>query len=141
MYQRDYLLRMIEQLGTFLIALRNRILGRKADSAAVDQELADVAGRAGMNLELLRRFSEETLVMFASPTGEIEPARCWLMAEILYLDGLQANLEGRTEDARSALSKARLLYTLVEPAGGMLVGLPEAAQRIDEIDSLLADAG
>ena len=71
-HQRDYILRLIEQLGGALVALR-------------------------------RGFSEDTLHMFVSPTGEVEPARCWLMAELLYLDGLQAKLEERGDDARSGL--------------------------------------
>jgi hypothetical protein len=33
--------------------------------------------------------------------------------------------------------KARLLFGLVEPGGGMLVGFPEAAERAREIEALL----
>ena len=61
-----------------------------------------------------------------------------MMAELLYLDGLQAEVEGRAADARTCLEKARLLYTLIEPGGGLLVGLPEAGERIEEIDERLA---
>ena len=139
MHQRDYILRIIEQLGSVLAELRNRILGRAVDSRKVDEELAGASGRAGLDLELLRRFSVDTLHMFAAPTGEIEPARCWLMAEVLYLDGLHAHLEDRVTDAEASLRKAHMLYALIEPGGGMLVGFPEAAERLREIDSLLAE--
>jgi hypothetical protein len=61
------------------------------------------------------------------------------MAELLHLDGLQALAEERREDGRTSLEKARLLFSLVEPGGGMLVGLPEAAERVREIDDLLED--
>lgn len=94
--------------------------------------------RAGFDLELLRGFSADTLHMLVAPTGEVEPARCWMMAEILYLDGLQAALEERVSAAGASLAKARLLYTLIEPGGGMLMGLPEAGERIEEIDARLA---
>jgi len=141
MPQRDYILRHIEQLGAALLALRNRILGRKVDARAARQELSGLAGQAGFDLELLRGFSGETLLMLVSPTGEVEPARCWLTAELLYLDGLQARAEGRTDDARGSLEKARLLYGLVEPGGGMLVGLPEAGERAREIEGMLATDG
>ena len=137
MHQRDYILRIIEQLGSVRAELRRRILGGRADPAAVTKDLAGVAGQAGIDLDLLRGFSVETLHMFVAPTGEIEPARCWLMAEVLYLDGLQANVEGRREDAHRSLSKARVLFTLIEPGGGMLLGLDEAADRIEEIDGIL----
>jgi len=140
MPQRDYILRLIEQMGAALVALRNKILGRKVDPEQVYQELTDLAGRTGFDLELLRGFSAETLHMLVAPTGEVEPARCWLMAEIIYLDGLQAEAEGRREDAAASLRKARLLYTLIEPGGGLLVGLPEAGERIADVDARLGSA-
>jgi len=135
--QRDYILRVIEQLGAALAALRRRILGRREESGALHDELTRLAGQAGFDLELLRALSGDTLHMLVSPTGEVEPARCWLMAEFLYLDGLQALAEERTEDAGASLGKARLLFSLVEPGGGMLVGFPEAAERAREIEALL----
>ena len=136
MHQRDYILRLIEQMGAALVALRNRILGRQVDAGGIDEELSGLAGRAGLDLDLLRGFSVDTLHMLASPAGDVEPGRCWLMAELLYLDGLQAHLEERVEEAAESLGKARTLFTLIEPAGGLLVGLPEAAERIAEIDRL-----
>jgi hypothetical protein len=61
-----------------------------------------------------------------------------MMAEILYLDGPEADVDGRRDDARASFDTARILYTLLEPAGGTLVGLVEAAARIEEIDRRLA---
>jgi hypothetical protein len=138
MHQRDYILRLIEQMGAALIALRNRILGRREDPLAIWEELSAAAGQTGFDLALLRGFSAETLRMLVSPTGEVEPGRCWLMAELLYLDGLQAEVEGRTEDAATGLEKAHTLFHLIAPAGGMLVGLPEAGERMAEIEERLA---
>ena len=137
MHQRDFILRMIEQLGSAFVAIRNRILGRKVDASTVNRELSGLAGEAGFDLELLRGFSIETLHMFVSPTGEVEPARCWLMAELLYLDGLQAHIEARNSDALNSLQKARVLFSLIQPGGGMLIGFVEAGDRTEEIDELL----
>ena len=137
MPQRDYILRLIEQLGVALAALRRRILSRQDPSASLQDELSRVSGQAGFDMALLRALSADTLHMLVSPTGEVEPARCWLMAEILYLDGLQAREERREDDAAASLAKARLLFGLVEPGGGMLVGFPEAAERVREIEELL----
>lgn len=137
MPQRDYVLRLIEQLGAALAALRRRILSREQDSLALRDELARISGQAGFDMALLRALSADTLRMLVSPTGEVEPARCWLMAELLYLDGLQAWAEERRDDASESLAKARLLFGLVEPGGGMLVGFPEAAERVHEIEDLL----
>jgi hypothetical protein len=138
--QRDYILRLIEQVGAALAALRRRILGRTGDAAVLYDELARIAGQAGFDLELLRALSGDTLHMLVSPTGEVEPARCWLMAELLYLDGLQAVTEERSVDAAASLGKARLLFGLIEPGGGMLLGFPEAAERIREIDTLVQES-
>ena len=134
MQQRDYILRLIEQMGAALVALRNRILGRAEDPLAIWDELSGLAGQAGFDLELLRGFSMDTLHMLVAPAGDVEPARCWLMAELLYLDGLQAEVEGRTADAVEGLEKARTLFHLIAPAGGLLVGLPEAGERMAEIE-------
>ncbi len=139
MPQRDYVLRLIEQLGSALAALRRRILGREQDPLALRDELARISGQAGFDMALLRALSADTLHMLVSPTGEVEPARCWLMAELLYLDGLQAWAEERRDEAAQSLAKARLLFGLVEPGGGMLVGFPEAAERVREIEDLLQD--
>ncbi len=137
MERRDYILRMIEQMGGALIALRNKILGRAGTPARIEADLTALAGRGGLDMELLRGLSGDTLHMLVSPSGEVEPGRCWLIAELLYLDGLEAALEERVDDARSSLEKARTLYTLVAPAGGMLVGLPEAEDRYRDIDARL----
>lgn len=58
-----------------------------------------------------------------------------MMAEILYLDGLEASLSDQA--AEESLLKARALFDMLRPAGGLLVGWPEAADRIAEIDALL----
>ena len=134
MHQRDFILRIIEQLGAALAQLRRRIL-RREDSVAVREALGKTADQAGFDIELLRGFDLSTLHLLVAPTGEVDLTRCWLIAEILYLDGLEAALSDH--DGRDSLLKARALYDLVRPAGGMLVGMPEATDRITEIDQLI----
>jgi len=136
MQQRDYILRMIEQLGSALARVRKMIIGRGAPRA-IDDALAQASDQAGFDITLLRSFTVGTLHMFVAPVGDVDPTRCWLMAEVLYLDGLQASLEGRDADALDSLIKARSLYDLIRPMGGMLVGMPEASARISEIDELI----
>ena len=136
MHQRDYILRIIEQLGEVLIALRKRILGGTATAEEINDELARVSGQAGFDIMLLRSFTLESLYMFAAPGGDVDPSKCWLMAECLFVDGLQASRE-KAPDARASLIKARALYDLVRPGGAMLVGFPEAAERIAAIDEVI----
>ncbi len=139
MPQRDYILRQIEMLGELLVAIRNQILGRHGDPAEIEARLESASEQAGMSLELARAATPETLRMLIAPTGEIEPGGSWLLAEILYLDGLQARMTGDADHAADSLAKARALYSLLQPMGAFLVGFPEAAERISEIDALLDD--
>jgi hypothetical protein len=79
--------------------------------------------------------------MLIAPTGEIEPGRCWLLAETLYLDGIRARLEGDTQQEMDSLGKARMLFSLLAPMGAFLVGFPEADERIREIDGMVEAHG
>ena len=54
MAQRDYILRLIEQMGQMLIELRNQILGRAASPKDVADGLERVAAQTGIDLALAR---------------------------------------------------------------------------------------
>ena len=137
MTQRDYILRQIEILGAALIAIRKMILGGEADGADVETRLQEVSQQGGMALDLARAASPDTLRMLIAPTGEIEPGSCWLLAETLFLDGLYAKQSGEEERAMDSLAKAKMLFSLLAPMGAFLVGFPEAADRIREIDEMI----
>ncbi len=140
MVQRDYILRIIEELGAVLIALRNAILGGSARATEVEDTLRRAAGAAGMNLDLARAASIDALPAMMAPTGEVDPARCWLLAEVLMTDGMRLLHDGEVEAerARSSLAKAAALFRLVAPLGAYLTGFPEADERIKEIEEVLA---
>ena len=75
MTQRDFLLRQIETLGALLIAIRKLIFGGGDDAEEVETRLQEISGRGGLDLELARAATPETLRMLIAPTGEIEPGR------------------------------------------------------------------
>jgi len=145
MAQRDYILRLIEQMGAVLAELRRAILGRTRDDTESERAAADqtedvlrrAAGEAGMDLSLARAASADALPAMLSPGGEVDPMRCWLLAEVLMTDGVQRWHEGSSEAARSSLAKAAVLFKLTGP-GFHLAGFPEARDRLEEIESLLA---
>lgn len=139
MTQKDYILRQIELLGAALIAIRKMIFGGKADVGEIEGRLQEVSQKGGMALDLARAASPETLRMLIAPTGEIEPGRCWLLAETLYLDGIQALQLGDEPRAQDSLAKAGMLFSLLGPMGAFLVGFPEAEERVGEIKELLDD--
>lgn len=107
MYQRDYILRLIERFGRMLIALRNRILTREAEPAPAQAELHDIAREAGLDLDFARRLDPEMLLQWLAPTGEVDEAKFWLLGELLYLAGLEA--EGRSEADGGAADFSRSL--------------------------------
>lgn len=132
MAQQDYLLRLIEQVGRMLAQLRRMLVGGQVDPGAAETGLREAAGRAGLDLDVLRSVSHDTLVMFVSPAGEPEPGRCWMTAELLLVDGLRAEAEGDVEGARDRWERALRLYGLLDP-GIVARGFPEVATRIDEV--------
>ena len=138
MAQKDYLLRQIEMMGELLIAIRKMILGGGARPGEVVEGLREISGKVGMDLELARASTPETLRLLVAPTREVEPGRCWVLAETFLLDGVYAREMGVGLRARDSLEKARMLFRLLGPMGAFLVGFPEASRRVEEIDVLLS---
>ena len=85
MAQTDWILRMIEQLGAALIALRNMILGGKVGREEVQSRLQKAVEGIGFNLDLAKAASPETVRMLVAPTGAVEPGRCWLVHRLAPL--------------------------------------------------------
>lgn len=139
MDRRDYIMRMIEQVGAMLAALRKRILGGGGSLGEVREDLEEAARLGGLDYDLARAMSLETLLLMVAPGGEVEPGRCWLLAELSYLEGLDAQLAESEEEARRALERAGYLFGLLQPIAGNYVGIPEAAERIDEIERRLSE--
>jgi len=136
LYSRDYILRMIEQMGQVLVAIRNAILRRTIGPEEVEEQLNEVADRVGFDLDLARAADSATIRLLIAPMGEVEPGRCWMVAEVLFLDALHAETEGRTEDARRQYEKALPLYRLLEP-GALHLELPESLERIKSVEDAL----
>lgn len=137
MYQRDYILRLIERFGKALVALRNAILKREADRPLVRSEIADIARQAGLDLDMARRLDPATLLMWLSPPGAApDPPRLWLMAELLYLEGLESagseELAGRADFER-ALAILRQLPQEWRPSDDF----GTVGERVAELHDLL----
>lgn len=137
MYRRDYILRLIERFGRALLALRNRILRREVDMAEVLAEIHDVAQQAGLDLHIARRLDPDSMLMWLAPTGEIDPPRLWLMAELFYLEGLQAKTSATGDAGRADLERARAICSRLPPDWKPSDDFVSAAERVAEIDQLL----
>jgi hypothetical protein len=137
MYHRDYILRLIERFGQALIALRNRILKREQEQAVTLAEIREIAEQAGLDYDVARRLDPSTLLMWLSPGGQVEPPRMWLMAELLYLEGLQARSSdpagGRADFERALAILVRLPADWRPSDDFSSVG-----ERVGELEGLLA---
>ena len=133
MYTRDYVMRLIERFGRALIALRNRILGRELVEASARGELRQIAAQAGLDLDVARGLDPAMLLMWLAPTGEPDPPRFWLMAELLYLEALVARGEGHEDDARADFARARALFARLPPEWRPADELASAGERLREI--------
>ena len=140
MIRSDYIVRQIEMLGIFFAAIRRRILTGSIDGASIRQDLAQAASDSGFDFELLVGLNKEALFMAVAPAGEVDSLRCWMVAEILYLHGLQTAREENPDAAIDSLTKARVFYEMALPQGA-LMGFPEAQDRLSEVDSELEALG
>jgi hypothetical protein len=139
-YHRDYILRLIERFGRMLVALRNRILRRETESAPLQSEIHDIAREAGLDLDLARRLDPETLLLWLSPTGEVDEAKFWLLGELLYLAGLGAQETGGG-DGRADFSRALAVFAQVRADWRPQAGLASAGERCQEIRARLGAGG
>jgi hypothetical protein len=139
MYRRDYILRLIERFGRALLALRNAILRREADPQHVQAQIGEIADQAGLDLAVARRLDPGMLLMWLAPTDDFDMPRLWLMAELLYLHGLEADRipDG---DSRADFERALALFAHLPPDWRPTDDQAMAAERAAELRDIL-DAG
>lgn len=141
MYRRDYILRIIEQFGRALAALLGKITGRQLSPIEVHDQIAVVASQSGLQLDVARALDPVMLLMWLAPRGDddIDPGKFWLMAELLFLEGLQAREEGNDLRARADLERAHLILSRLDAAWRPQADLASAGERLAEIDRLMAE--
>lgn len=137
MYRQDYLLRLIEQVAQALAALRARITGRSAWPADTHKEIAAIAREGGLDLDVARSLDANSLMMWLAPMGDVDPARFWLLGELLLVAGLQLREEGQEARARADFERARAVFGKLAPDWRPHADLTSAGERISEIQALL----
>ena len=136
MYRHDYILKLIERFGAALVSLRDRILRRARDEISVRAEIHEIAREAGLDLAVARSLEPDSLLMWLAPTGQPDPAKLWLMAELLYLEGLDAKSSGGREWQGDLKRAHAILVTLADdwrPGEAFTT----AGERAREISALL----
>jgi len=139
MYRQDYIIRLIEQFGRSLAALLGRITGRQLSPTEVHAQIAAVASQSGLQLEVARTLDPGMLLMWLAPRGDadIDPGKFWLMAELLFLEGMQAREEGNDVRARDDLQRARLILSRLDSSWRPQTDLASVGERLDDVDRVL----
>lgn len=107
---------------------------RARPEAAVEDELAEIAARAGVELSTARRMDGATLSRALSRGAGGGGGRLWTAAEVLFVDGLAARARGEDRVARSRWEKSAYLYRQLDEG----LDLPEDAtppgERLERIE-------
>ncbi len=138
-YQSDYILRMIEQFAQAIATLRNRLLGRGPDREPLVGEVRAIADRTDVDLDVARTVDSETLRMLMSVGGELDRGRCWLTAELLVLEALEAKQTGDPNTAKAAAARALELYSWMPEDWRPLADIPPVSERVAEATASLSD--
>lgn len=135
--QQDYILRMIQQLGTFVTGIMNlRKSGRAAEALiAIEQSY----GRfSGLNATLIHAISEEDLIQLLRARGGIDPDRGWALAELLREEALSYEALGQVDEATPRFLKSMRLYLEVLDAVEEL-RTPVNVSGLEEVIDHVAD--
>jgi hypothetical protein len=124
-------MRMIEQMGVAFARIRQMLIGGEP----VEDMLRLEARKSGVDVDLARVLDADSLADVLSPNGQPDVSRLWVMAELLHLDGLRLDMEGRLDEGEALHRKSLRLYLALEPA--VLAALPEGAVRLHEIEERL----
>jgi hypothetical protein len=138
LHSRDHILRIIEQLSREVARVLDGLLRDTGREVQAGEALERVATQAGLDLELARRLAPESLHLMIERAGEVSPEHCWLLAEILYVDGVRASGAGNAALAERCFRRARYLYCLVRPEWSTAVPLPAAPDRLSDLELRLA---
>jgi hypothetical protein len=142
MYRYDYVLRLIERLGQVLRRLRDRLLQRQLSNDDLRAEIHEIAQEAGLDLAFARRLDVSTLTTWMAPIpGHVDADRVWLMAELLYVEGLAARAAGDERQAHGDLRRARALFACISSDWTPGTDLATAGERVAELETLLRTEG
>lgn len=114
MYQSDWLLRQIEQMGDVLRRLFSALREhRPEDAVALSQEA--VSGLLDADASLVDALTGEGLVTLLSAGGALDTFRAHMLAELLLARADALEMEERHSDAAGERQRARVLLQAARP--------------------------
>lgn len=132
MAQRDYLLRMFEEMTRVLVQIvyHKQIKDYQAAHALIDEQCKQALG---MGSGFIRSLPDETLLSTLTTFGELDTEKCWLLALLLKAEGdLFAEENDEHNSFYSRLKACNLfLETLHEQHSGKEIA------KVDEVEELV----
>lgn len=127
MYSRDYIKRMIEQFGAFLLALKQLLTENRREEARAQIDAA-FREALGITPEFARQASDDALLLFVSMGRVGDLDRVLVLADLLDADGDWHALVGEEHLAIQNYEKAAhvLLDALLQQPFGHVQGLHRA---------------
>lgn len=135
MFQRDYILRLVEQLGKTLATVLTLKRAKSWDEAelAVAEAARDLAG---LDIETLLALPVDQMTTLFSAAGSLDAGKCLVAAELLCEHGEIRDLRG--DEATACLERTRALSLLLEVFAGEQPGrIPDAERYSKRIDTLV----
>src|SRR5437016_1386373 len=106
MERRDYILRLIQQLGRLFSRARELLAG--GQSAAAQEELERAA--AGLGGGLARALTDDSLIALLTVGGEPDVAKRVVLAELFYVEALRARERGAVGETQRLFARSLRLY-------------------------------
>ena len=138
MFEKDYLMRMIQQFVRFIARVLFKIRNAQFEDARIDLSTA-AQKYIGINFDLLLSMSNQAFLDMFSHDGQLDIQRCYIAACLLYLAGKSRDEEG--------ISGSRLLFE--RSLDLLLRCFPEfdranqadIGDQIDDLSDILSDHG
>lgn len=137
MIERDYIMRMIDQLSKVLA--RAFFLRKTLEFPKAAEELAAAARNLlGLDRELIRLMSDTQLIDLLSADESMSASKCYVLGMLLKEDAGLSFAQGRPSEATALLSKSlNLLLTSFLQSKGPVV--PSHGDSLDEVRDSLSD--
>lgn len=132
MTQRDYILRIAEEVGRVLaqVIYKKQREDYQGAHAFIDEQFRQMLG---MGAGFVHSAPEETLLAMLTSMGELDTEKCWLLATLLKADGEVFEAQGNEDDSYYSYLKAINLFLAVLTSDGELHRL----DPVPEVEGLL----
>ncbi len=133
MFQSDYILRVIEQLGVLVRAMLDALREARPEEALRLSEEALGLG-LGLDADVALALTGEGLLSFMGAGGEIDPTQALMVGESLFVRARAWALAGDPQRQRTETERARVVLEAVRASGA-----DEQSVRATELLAALDD--